>query len=166
MGLGGYFLLGCLIGVVAIIWQEVKKHKNNKQAESVDQTLSQEKGKYADHPNNWAAELKRTQAAQHMEMLSDSVELIFKTVYCKTFFYHYDFPIENAQIILKLSKGLENEQAAQDMLDVLKREKTNTINDFLYRCYDAGKIKYITPLAATQIIFPKSQNLRLSRGLD
>ena len=29
MGLGGYFLLGCLIGVVAIIWQEVEKHKNN-----------------------------------------------------------------------------------------------------------------------------------------
>ena len=155
MGLGGYFLLGCLIGVVAIIWQEVEKHKNNKFAESVfqkqkkrtresvEQTLSEQKEKYADYPDDWPAELKMTQAAQHLEMLQDSVEVISKTVYCKTFFYRYDFAIENAQIILKLSRGLENEQAAQDMLDVLKREKVNIINDFLYRCYDAGKIKYV-----------------------
>ena len=27
MGLGGYFLLGCLIGVVVIVWSEVEKHK-------------------------------------------------------------------------------------------------------------------------------------------
>jgi hypothetical protein len=155
MGLVEYFLLGCFIGAIGIIWQKVAQHKKRKQSENafqkqkkrtketVAQTLSQQKEKYADYSEDWPAELKMTQAAQHLEMLQDSVELISKTVYCKTFFYRYDFAIENAQIILKLSKGLENEQAAQEMLDVLKREKAHIINDFLYRCYDAGKIKYV-----------------------
>lgn len=95
------------------------------------------------YPNDWPVELKMAQATQHFGMLIDSVEIISKTVYCKTFFYRYGFAVENAQIVLELSHGLKNEKAAQEMLDILVREKVNIINDFLFRCYDAGKIHYV-----------------------
>ena len=98
---------------------------------------------FGNYPNDWPAELKMAQAMQHFRLLIDSVDIISKTVYCKTFFYRYGFAVENARIVLNLSKGLQNEQSAQDMLDILLSEKTNIVNDFLFRCYDAGKIQYV-----------------------
>ena len=93
--------------------------------------------------NNCSPALKMAEATQYFQMLLDSVEIISKTIYCKTFFYRYGFAVENARKVLQLSKGLSNENAAQDMLDILVREKTNIVNDFLFRCYDAGKIGYV-----------------------
>ncbi len=63
--------------------------------------------------------------------------------YCGTFFSRYDLAVERAQSILELSKGFDNEKAAREMLDILKSEKVNIVNDFLFRCYDAGKIQYV-----------------------
>ena len=87
--------------------------------------------------------VRMAEAMRYYEMYMESVDLISKTVYCKTFFYRYGFALENAQKIHRLSKGLDNEAAAKDMYDVLVREKTNIVNDFLFRCYDAGKIQYV-----------------------
>ena len=95
------------------------------------------------YPDLWSEQLKMAQAAQHFQMMLDSVEIISKTVYCNTFFYRYKFAVENAQTVLDLSRGLKNEKAACEMLDVLKSEKVNIVNDFLFRCYDAGKIQYV-----------------------
>lgn len=98
---------------------------------------------YGEYPDDWPANLKMAQAAQHFRLMMDSVDIISKTVYCKTFFYRYGFAVENAQIVLNLCRGLENEKAAQDMYDILVSEKVNIVNDFLFRCYDAGKIQYV-----------------------
>ena len=87
--------------------------------------------------------VRMAEAMRYYEMYMESIDLISKTVYCKTFFYRYGFALENAQNILRLSKGLKNENAARDMHDILVKEKTNIVNDFLFRCYDAGKIQYV-----------------------
>lgn len=94
-------------------------------------------GEYSD---NWPPELKMVQAMQHFRILNDSIELISKTVYPKTFFYRYGLAVQEAQVVVNLSKGLENEQAVQDILRTLQQEKTNIINSFLFRCYDSGKL--------------------------
>lgn len=98
---------------------------------------------FGDYPADWPEELKMAQAMQHFRLMMDSVDIISKTVYCKTFFYRYGFAVENAQIVLNLCKGCKNEQAAQDMYDILVNEKVNIVNDFLFRCYDSGKIQYV-----------------------
>lgn len=98
---------------------------------------------YGEYPDDWPVKLKMAQAAQHFQLMMDSVDIISKTVYCKTFFYRYGFAVENAQIVRNLCRGLENEKAAQDIYDILVREKVNIVNDFLFRCYDAGKIRYV-----------------------
>ena len=95
---------------------------------------------YGEYPHNWPPELKMAQAMQHFRILNDSIELISKTVYPKTFFYRYGLAVQEAQIVAKLSHGLKNEQAAQDMLRTLQEEKKNIVNSFLFRCYDAGKL--------------------------
>ena len=87
--------------------------------------------------------IKMAEAARYFEMFQESIDLISKTVYCQTFFYRYGFALENAQNIIRLSKGLKNEKAALEMRDILIREKANIVNDFLFRCYDAGKIQYV-----------------------
>ncbi len=87
--------------------------------------------------------VRMAEAMRYYEMYRESIELISKTVYCRTFFYRYGFALENAQNIIRLSAGLKNEDAARDLYDVLIREKTNIVNDFLFRCYDAGKIRYV-----------------------
>lgn len=93
--------------------------------------------------DNAPTAVRMAEAMRYYEMYMESVDIISKTVYCKTFFYRYDFALENAQKILRLSKGLKNEDAARDMHDILVKEKTNIVNDFLFRCYDAGKIQYV-----------------------
>lgn len=114
------------------------KKKEPKKPQATDRQSN-----YGEYPANWPEELKMAQAMQHFRIMMDSVDIISKTVYCKTFFYRYGFAVENAQIILNLSKGCKNERAAQDMYDILVSEKVNIINDFLFRCYDAGKIQYV-----------------------
>ena len=114
------------------------KKKETKKPQATDRKTG-----YGEYPADWPEELKMAQAMQHFRIMMDSVDIISKTVYCKTFFYRYGFAVENAQIILNLSRGCKNEQAAQDMYDILVNEKVNIVNDFLFRCYDAGKIQYV-----------------------
>ena len=97
----------------------------------------------SENPEAFPPEVRLAQAAQFIRLMEDSVRLISTTLYCKTFFYRYSFALENAQKIIRLSKGLKNEKAARDMYNVLANEKTNIVNDFLFRCYDAGKIQYV-----------------------
>ena len=96
-----------------------------------------------EYPDDYPPTIKMAEAARYFEMFQESVDLISKTVYCKTFFYRYGFALENARNIIRLSKGLKNEKAAQEMHDILIREKANIVNDFLFRCYDAGKMQYV-----------------------
>ncbi len=96
-----------------------------------------------ERPDDVPPAVRMAEAKRYYEMYLESVELISKTIYCKTFFYRYGFALENAQKILRLSKGLQNEDAARDMHDILVKEKVNIVNDFLFRCYDAGKIQYV-----------------------
>ena len=93
--------------------------------------------------DNAPPSVKMAEAARYFEMFQESVEIVSKTVYCRTFFYRYGFAVENAQKVLQLCKGLKNEKAAQDILDIIIREKQNIVNDFLFRCFDAGKIHYV-----------------------
>lgn len=123
--------------------------------------------------------VKMAEAARYFEMYQESVELISKTVYCRTFFYRYGFALENAQKVIRLSKGLKNEKAAQEMHDILVREKVNIVNDFLFRCYDAGKIHYVKgdivpylsevpdeskELLQTMLEYKKLENISAQRG--
>lgn len=94
---------------------------------------------YGEYPDSWPPELKMAQAMQHFRILNDSIELISKTVYPKTFFYRYGLAVQEAKIVAKLSHGLKNEQAAQDILCTLQEEKKNIVNSFLFRCYDSEK---------------------------
>lgn len=97
----------------------------------------------AEYLDNAPPAVRMGEAMRYYEMYMESVDIISRTVYCKTFFYRYSFALENAQKIIRLSKGLKNEKAARDMYNVLANEKTNIVNDFLFRCYDAGKIQYV-----------------------
>ena len=72
--------------------------------------------------NDVPPEIRLAEAMQYIQMMKDSIQLISTTLYCKTFFYRYDFALENAEKVLRLSKGLRNEKEAQDMLDVLAAE--------------------------------------------
>ena len=97
----------------------------------------------SENPEAFPPEVRLAQAAQFIRLMEDSVRLISTTLYCKTFFYRYDFALENAEKVLHLSKGLCNEKEAQDMVDVLQRERVNITNAFLYRCFEAGKIRFV-----------------------
>ena len=93
--------------------------------------------------NDVPPEIRLAEAMQYIQMMKDSIQLISTTLYCKTFFYRYDFALENAEKVLRLSKGLRNEKEAQDMLDVLQKDRVNITNAFLYRCFEAGKIQFV-----------------------
>lgn len=45
-----------------------------------------------DFPTN----VKMAEATRYFEMFQESVDIISKTVYCRTFFYRYGFAVENA----------------------------------------------------------------------
>ena len=113
-----------------------------KKAPSVDQSLGRPP-MAVEYLDGASPALRMAEATRYFEMFMESVELISKTVYCRTFFYRYGFALENAQKIIRLSEGLKNEDAAREMHDILVQEKANIVNDFLFRCYDAGKIHYV-----------------------
>ena len=96
-----------------------------------------------DDPEEFSPEVRLAQAAQYIRMMRESIQLVSTTLSCKTFFYRYDFALENAKKVMKLSRGLRNEKEAQDMLDVLQKERANVTNAFLYRCFEAGKIRQV-----------------------
>lgn len=83
------------------------------------------------------------EAVQRVRLLNDSIELVFKTVYPKTFFYRYGFAIEQAQRLLKLSRGKNNEYIVRKFLETLESGKTSICNDFLVRCFMAKKLVYV-----------------------
>ena len=83
------------------------------------------------------------EAVQRVRLLNDSIELVFKTVYPKTFFYRYRFAVEQAQRLLELSRGKNNEYIVRKFLETLEAGKTSICNDFLVRCFMANKLVYV-----------------------
>ena len=52
--------------------------------------------------------VRMAEAMRYYEMYMESVDLISKTVYCKTFFYRYGFALENAQKIQQCGNLLQH----------------------------------------------------------
>ena len=121
--------IGLFVGGGAGAFFTWRWQKKKAKAETVDLGRPPIEAEYLDGA---PPAVRMAEAMRYYEMYMESIDLISKTVYCKTFFYRYGFALENAQKIHRLSKGLDNEAAAKDMYDVLVREKTNIVNDFLY----------------------------------
>ena len=96
-----------------------------------------------DDPEAYPPQVRLAEAARYLEMLHESVQIISTTLSCTTFFYRYDFALEKARTVLRLSKGLCNEKEAQEMVDRLERDRGEIINAFLHRCYEAGQIRWV-----------------------
>ena len=94
-------------------------------------------------PEEIPPEIRLAEAARHLKMLNESVQILATTLSCTTFFYRYDFALEKARTILRLSRGLCNEKEAQEMVDRLERDRAEIINAFLHRCFEAGQIRWV-----------------------
>ena len=79
--------------------------------------------------DNYSPAIKMAEAARYFEMFQESVDLISKTVYCKTFFYRYGFALENARKVDDYLKGMDcNSFGVTDVWDqpTLPKEKRHT----------------------------------------
>ena len=79
----------------------------------------------------------------HFDMMVDSIELILDTKYPRTFFYRYRFAMENAAKVCCLDKHGMYGRKARQTLDILCKNKTDIVNAFLKRSYEAGKFPYV-----------------------
>lgn len=85
-------------------------------------------------------EFRAFDAIQHYNMMVESIRLILDTKYPKIFFYRYRFAIEKAEIVCGLDKTGSHGKNAQRCLVILRKNKTDLVNAFLTRCFDAGKL--------------------------
>lgn len=97
---------------------------------------------YSSDYKNWPYEIKLVQADNHFRIMSESVDLISQTVYAATFFKRYNIALEEADIIFAFDLGAKYDKQVLGMVNILKNEKTDIINDFLTRCYKSGKLPY------------------------
>ena len=98
---------------------------------------------YGEYPEDWPQELKLAQAYQHFGIMRDSVELIHKTVYPKTYFSRYRTAVKEAEVVAKLCKDHELGKLAMQTLAVLLSSREQITNDFLDRCDAAGKLPFV-----------------------
>ena len=98
---------------------------------------------YGEYPNDWPMELKLAQASQHFQIMRDSVELINKTVYPKTYFYRYETAVREAEVVIKLCKRHELGKMAAETLAFLLSSRVEVTNNFLDRCDAANKLPFI-----------------------
>ena len=98
---------------------------------------------YGEYPADWPMPLKIAQASQHFQIMRDSVELINKTVYPKTYFSRYETAVREAEIVIKLCKHHELGRLAAQTLDLLISGRVEITNDFLDRCDAADKLPFI-----------------------
>lgn len=98
---------------------------------------------YGEYPDDWPQELKLAQAYQHFRIMTDSVELIHKTVYPKTYFSRYRTAVKEAEVVAGLCKRHELGILATQTLAVLLSDRVKITNDFLDRCEAAGKLPFV-----------------------
>ena len=115
--------------------------KNKKSNEIVRDTSKLDEIYSSDH-RKWPHELKLVQADNHFRIMSESIDLISKTVYAATFFKRYNIALEEADIIFAFDLGAKYDKQVLGMVNILKNEKTDIINDFLTRCHKSGKLPY------------------------
>ena len=83
------------------------------------------------------------EAILNYDMMIDSITLILETKYPRTFFHRYRFAIEKAERARCLDKHGIHGRKAKQTLDILRKNKTNLVNAFLKRSYEAGKLPYV-----------------------
>lgn len=88
-------------------------------------------------------EFNAFEAINHFDMMIDSIELILETKYPRTFFYRYRFAMENASKVCCLDPKSPYGKKAKQSLDILCKYKTEIVNAFLKRSYEAGKFPYV-----------------------
>lgn len=98
---------------------------------------------YGEYPSDWPMELKIAQAAQHFQILRDSVELIHQTVYPTTYFSRYRTAIREAEVVVKLCKHHKLGKLAAQILARLRTDSADLTNAFLDRCDRAGKLPFV-----------------------
>lgn len=125
--------------------------RKKKQAEEVDifQFLSElpRDGRdlvtYAMFRPKSAATVEDFEVINHYDMMIDSIELILQTKYPRTFFYRYQFAVENAEAVRRLSFCGTYAKRARQVLEILDKHKAEIVNAFLKRSYEAGKFPYV-----------------------
>ena len=98
---------------------------------------------FYEFPDDWSTELRISQASRHFEIMRDSVDLIYKTVYPKTFFSRYRTAVHEAEVVIKLCKHHEFGRLATQTLALLLSDRVEITNSFLDRCDSAGKLPFI-----------------------
>lgn len=73
-------------------------------------------------------------------ILTDSIDLISKTVYPETFFSRYKLALKEARIIIRLNAGDSSINEMKHIVDVLIDKKVEIFNNFFDRCVAAGKL--------------------------
>lgn len=97
-------------------------------------------GKDAD---SYPDELKLMYAEERGRVLFESIDLISKTVYPKTFFSRYNTAIREAKTIIRLSQGYPSEKEMRKILDELYDSKNEIFEEFFDRCDAAGKLPFV-----------------------
>jgi len=98
---------------------------------------------YGKEADKYPDTLKLMYAQERGRVLFESIDLISKTVYPKTFFSRYKTAIREAKTIIRLSKGYDSEKEMKKILDELYDSKSEIFNDFFNRCDDAGKLPFV-----------------------
>lgn len=91
---------------------------------------------YPDH-------LKLLCAQDRGRILTESLDLISKTVYPETFFSRYKLALKEARVIIRLSIGYESQKEMMDIVDTLLDDKIEIFDDFFDRCDAAGKLPFV-----------------------
>lgn len=115
--------------------------KNKKSNEIVRDTSKLDKIYSSDY-KKWPYEIKLVQADNHFRIMCESIDLVSETVYAATFFKRYNIALEEADTIFAFDLGAKYDKQVLGMVNILKNEKTDIINDFLTRCHKSGKLQY------------------------
>lgn len=144
------------------LFEIFKKKKKTPQFSPIDPNAG-----YGEYPDDWPMELKLAQAAQHFQIMRDSVELINKTVYPQTYFYRYKTAMREAEVVINLCKHHKLGKLAADTLAFLRSNRVEVTNDFLDRCDADNKLLFIkNDLIAMQDQMPAECFAYLEELLD
>ena len=114
-----------------------------KQRENDRYTCSDEEFVYGKEADQYPDELKLMYAQERGLVLSESIDLISKTVVPKTFFSRYNMAIREAKTIIRLCKGYPSAKEMCEILDELYDSKSEIFNDFFDRCDEESKLPFI-----------------------
>lgn len=117
-------------------WKKKKVDNSRYDCPDEDFAYGKEAEKYTD-------QLKLICAQDRGRILTDSLELISKTVYPETFFSRYKLALREARVIIRLTKGFESEKEMRNIVDDLIDGKVEIFDDFFDRCNTAGKLPFV-----------------------